>query len=77
MPTVSGGRVETIGQLTVSEWSEFIKNEIELMLDRKRRNCLGCINFVGDSQLCGLNGQMPPPKIAINGCELWEEEIPF
>lgn len=69
--------IKTIREMSIAEWSKFIQQEVSLMIDRKSKNCLNCMHFDDDTQLCNLVGQMPPPKIAVHGCEKWDEEIPF
>lgn len=69
--------IKTIRQMTINEWSDLIRNEIAMMIDQKSKNCLNCLQFDHKEQLCYQAKQMPPPRIAVTGCELWEEEIPF
>lgn len=73
----SSGKIETIRQLTISEWRDLIVEEIDAALNRKSKNCLNCMFFVNDTQICSLAGVVPPPRIAVNACEKWDEEIPF
>lgn len=70
-------KINTIRSLTVTEWRDLIVKELEATLERKSRNCLNCLHFDRDTQFCRLAGKMPPPVIAVNGCESWDEEIPF
>lgn len=40
--------------------------------------CLNCEFYNKDTAGCGKsNGAVPPPYIALYGCELWEGEVPF
>lgn len=71
------GEVKTFRELTIKEWADFITHEVELLLDRKSRNCLICEHFDNASQECRLAGAIPPPKIAVKGCEKFLEQIPF
>ncbi len=73
----TSAKIETARELTTRELADFIRDEIALLLDRKGRNCLNCEHFVNDSQECSLVGKMPPPKIAVRGCEKFLELIPF
>lgn len=63
--------------LTINEWSKLIRDEVALLVDRKSRNCLNCMHFDDATQMCRLANAIPPPKVAVNGCEMWDEEIPF
>lgn len=67
----------TIKELTVTEWANIIKQEVELLLRAKSRDCTNCRHLDADTQICRLAGKMPPPKIAVKGCEYHDEEIPF
>lgn len=63
--------------LSIKEWSDIIANEVALLLDRKSRNCVVCDHFDQATQFCRLANQMPPPRVAVVGCEKFEEVIPF
>lgn len=69
--------VKTVRGLTVTEWADIIREEVQLELQRATHNCESCEHFDEKSQLCRLANQMPPPRIAIHGCENWSELIPF
>lgn len=71
------GTIKTIRMLTINEWSKLIRDEVALLVDRKSRNCLNCMHFDDATQMCRLANAIPPPKVAVNGCEMWDEEIPF
>lgn len=44
----------------------------------KLRSCLFCANFVEKHEGCRLaNGQRPPARVIVQGCDSYDEEIPF
>lgn len=70
-------KIETQRGLTIREWADMIRDEVELLLVRQTRTCMNCANFERDSEICRLAGVRPPIKIAVVGCEKHEEDIPF
>lgn len=39
--------------------------------------CPNCEHFNADSEHCQIAGQRPPARVIANGCEQFEEFIPF
>lgn len=69
--------IEDRRTLTINEWRNIIREEVDLLYKRYKSNCVNCLHFESDTQQCRLVGRMPPPKVVIVGCEYWDEEIPF
>lgn len=44
----------------------------------KLRSCIFCANFVDKTEGCLLaDGQRPPARVIVQGCDSYDEEIPF
>jgi hypothetical protein len=64
-------------KMSTSELKEFLLHEISLAVYRQQKSCLNCSHFEDATQLCTLAALIPPPKIAVVGCEKYEQRIPF
>lgn len=41
------------------------------------RSCITCADFEESSELCFKAGRRPPAKVIAQGCEEYNEDIPF
>lgn len=71
------GKVTKASDLTIREFADFIRREISLFVEARTKNCLECDHFDEATQECRIARKVPPPKIAVKGCEMYEEKIPF
>ena len=67
-----------VRQITAIEVKALL-NKIFVQHDYPFQNCLNCLNFRVETEICGLCNMRPPAKIIVYGCDLYEdkEDIPF
>lgn len=42
------------------------------------KSCLNCFAFNEEKETCGIAGHVrPPARVIAQGCEQWDEDIPF
>ena len=40
-------------------------------------NCLNCLHFDEDTEICSLGKSRPPARVIAEGCPSWDIDIPF
>jgi len=51
--------------------------ELKCFLDKYKHDCLSCDHWDDKKDVCNLYKALPPPKIIVNGCEKFDQRIPF
>lgn len=71
--TRAANRMDIIDALATMARESFVN-----ALQDATRTCLNCEHFLPDNgEKCGLNNLVPPPSIAVVGCECHLDKIPF
>ena len=50
---------------------------IQEAINKATKTCVNCHHFEPDKEICLLANARPPIKVAVVGCEQWDEAIPF
>lgn len=48
----------------------------KLHRERLITNCINCLNYITEGEVCGLVNLRPPAKVIALGCSKWES-LPF
>lgn len=71
--TIDGSDIQIDLQFLMEALEKVVKSEVRSCVT----TCMNCQHFSEGVEKCELNFQRPPARIIANGCECWEERIPF
>jgi hypothetical protein len=64
---------------SIEKWSPEYKHLLTKKLSKEgiTINCINCVNFLKDQEICTVASIRPPAHVIAHGCLTWEEDLPF